>query len=129
MIGCHALGGIAIKQSLEGRPGQIASPPRVGNQVQEVAGREKEIHRIAAVVRAGIARGFGVFELATSIRLWDKRLLGQVRPQQDISPFPFAQRQIPKWRQIDGVPGQPRKNVRLVMDQTPAVHIPNHEGG
>ena len=41
VIGRHLIGWIPLEQGLEGAPGQIASPPRVGNQVQEMAHREK----------------------------------------------------------------------------------------
>ena len=96
-----------------------------------MAGREEVVHRIAAVARVGIVSGFDVFGIAAvhDLRLQNTLLLGQVGPQPVISAAPLAQLQIAERREVDVFPGQPRKYVRLVMDQTPAVHVPDHEGG
>ncbi len=71
MIGRHALGGITIEQGLKGAPSKVASAPRVGNQIQKVAGREEVVHGIAADVRVG---GTSVFNVPGMSVVRDSRL-------------------------------------------------------
>ena len=122
VIGCDLLGGMALEQALEGATRQFAAPPRIRDDVQQVARREEVVGRFAARTRVC------VLGPPAELRLQNTLIPAQIRSQVMNLLSPFVQCQGVQRREVNLVPRQPRQDVRLVADQPPAGGVLDHEG-